>query len=546
MVYDLLIIGGKIIDGTGSPWYWGDVAVQNGRIAAIGRLADAPARRVIQADGRIVSPGFIDMHTHSDLQLLANPLHECKIRQGVTTDVLGHDGLGLAPVTPRVAALLREQLAGWNGRTDVEWDWNTVTQYLDRFDRRAAVNVSMLVPHGTIRLIVMGEDNRPPTERELGLMRALVDGAMREGAFGLSTGLTYAPAMFADDDEVVELCKALKPYGGAYVPHHRNYGMEALKGYGDSIEIGRRAGVAVHLTHCHLGFPVNKNRAPELLQIIDNARAAGVEVTLDTYPYLAGNTYLHSLLPGWVHDGGSQAILSRLQSPDLRPRIRHEMEVTGSDGFHGVPLGWEMITIAGISSGDDTGIVGLSLPEAAARAGQETFDFFCDLLIRTQLGVSCLAFIGNEENVQAILQHPAHMVGSDGILTGERPHPRGWGAHTRFLAHYTRDLGLLTWEEAIRKMTSAPARRIGCLDRGILRPGLAADLVVFDPDTVRDTATYESPRRYPEGIHYVAVNGTLVVDDEQITGETPGRALREVYSRVPERMVELPVSEGWV
>jgi N-acyl-D-amino-acid deacylase len=528
MAYDLLITGGRLIDGTGLPWFWGDVAVQDGRIVAVGRLAGVVAQREIKADGRVVSPGFIDMHTHSDLQLLANPLHECKTRQGVTTEVVGHDGLGLAPLTPQVAAILQEQLAGWNGRSDVAWDWSSITTYLDRFDGHVAVNVATHVPHGTVRLIVMGEEDRAPTDDEMHRMQALIDSAMREGAIGLSTGLTYAPCMFADDDEMVELCKTLRPYNGIYSPHHRNYGMEALKGYADSIEIGRRAGVPVHLTHCHFGFPVNKGRAPELLAMIDRARADGVEITMDTYPYLAGNTYLHSLLPSWVQAGGSRAILERLQSADIRARLRHELEVTGSDGFHGVPLGWEMIVIAGTP-----------LPEAAAQAGKDSFTYFCDLLVETSLGVACLAFIGNEENVQTILQHPAHMVGSDGILVGELPHPRGWGSHARYLAHYTRELGLLTWEEAVRKMTSAPARRIGALDRGILRPGFAADIVVFDPDKIQDTATYEQPRQHPEGIHYVVVNGKLVVDNGSVTGETPGRALRHIYGRTPERIMEV-------
>jgi N-acyl-D-amino-acid deacylase len=527
-MYDILIVGGQIIDGTGSPWFWGDLAVQNGRIVDIGKLAGSSAARTIQADGRIVSPGFIDMHTHSDLQLLKNPLHECKIRQGVTTDVIGHDGLGLAPITPQTKRMLQNQLAGWNGYLDSDWEWDSITTYLDRFDQRVAVNVAMHVPHGTIRLIVMGEEARAPTDDELKQMQAMIDIGMREGAIGLSTGLQYAPAMFATDDEVVELCRALKPYNGMYVPHHRNYGLHAMQGYADSIEIGRRAGVPVHLTHCHLGFANNKNRAPELLKIIDDARAAGVEVTMDTYPYLAGNTYLHAFLPGWVHDGGSEAILNRLQNPELRPRIQHDMEITGSDGFHNVPLGWEMIRV-----GDR------ALVDSAASVGQSPFDYYCDLLIQTKLSVSCLAFIGNEENVQTILKHPAHVVGSDGILVGEHPHPRGWGSHARFLAHYTRDLGLLTWEEAIRKMTSAAARRIGCLDRGILRPGFAADIVVFDSARIQDTATYENPRQHPQGIYYVIVNGDLVVDNEQVTGKTPGRALREIYGRKPERRPEL-------
>jgi N-acyl-D-amino-acid deacylase len=538
-MYDLLITGGRLIDGTGTPWYWADVAVQEDRIVALGPLAGAGAKRVIKAEGRIVCPGFIDMHTHSDLYPLYNPLMECKIRQGVTTEVVGHDGLGLAPVTPQTATQLREQLAGWNGRPDLEWDWSTITTYLDRFENRVAVNVATHVPHGTVRMAVMGMDNRPPTPAELRQMQQLIDQGMREGAVGLSTGLTYAPAMFASDDEVVELCRVLRPYNGFYCPHHRNYGMQALEAYYDSIEIGRRAGVPVHLTHCHLGYTVNKGRAPELLAAIDRARADGLEITLDTYPYLAGNTYLHAFLPYWMHEGGTEATLARLKSPDIHERLRHEMEVTGSDGFSGVPMGWEMLQIGGIMGEHDPALVGMFLPDAAARAGQTPYEFFVDLLIQTRLGVSCLAHIGNEENVQMILQHPAHVVGSDGILVGGRPHPRGWGTHVRFLAHYVRDLGLLSWAEGIRKMTSATARRIGCLDRGIVRPGFMADLVVFDPDTLRDTATYENPTTYPEGVHFVAVNGVLVIDESQPTGATPGRALREPYGRKPERITEL-------
>lgn len=537
-MYDLLITGGRLIDGTGTPWYWADVAVQADRIVAIGPLAGAAAKRVVKADGRIVCPGFIDVHTHSDLYPLYHPLMECKIRQGVTTDVVGHDGLGLAPVTPQTAAQLREQLAGWNGRPDLEWDWSTITTYLDRFEHKVALNVATHVSHGTVRMAVMGMDNRPPTLAELRRMQQLIDQSMREGAIGLSTGLTYAPAMFASDDEVVALCQVLRPYNGFYCPHHRNYGMEALQAYYDSIEIGRRAGVPVHLTHCHLGYAINKGRAPELLAAVDKARAQGLEVTMDTYPYLAGNTYLHAFLPYWMHEGGTEATLTRLKSPDIQGRLRHEMEVTGSDGFNGVPMGWEMLQIGGIMGEHDPTLVGMFLPDAAARAGQSPYEFFVDLLLQTRLGVSCLAHIGNEENVQTILQHPAHVVGSDGILVGGRPHPRGWGTHVRFLAHYVRDLGLLTWAEGIRKMTSATARRIGCLDRGIVRPGFMADLVVFDPDTLRDTATYENPISYPEGVHFVAVNGVLVVDESQPTGATPGRTLREPYGRQPERITE--------
>jgi N-acyl-D-amino-acid deacylase len=535
VMFDLLIKDSRLFDGGGNPWFWSDVAVDQGRIVSVGKVDEKKARRVISADGRFLTPGFIDIHTHSDLQPLVNPLQECKIRQGVTTEVIGHDGLGLAPVTPETAVMLREQLAGWNGDPDLDRNWSTLTTYLDRFDGQTAVNMAMLVPHGTVRLAVMGMANRQPTPVELSRMQEITVQAMREGAIGLSTGLTYAPGMFADDDEITALCEVIQPYNGFYAPHHRNYGMEALKGYADSLEIGRRSGVPVHLTHCHLGFPVNEGRAAELLALIDEYLGGGLEVTLDTYPYLAGNTYLHANLPSWMHEGGNEALLTRLQSPDICRRLRHEMEVSGSDGIHGVPMGWEMIQIGGIIGRDDLELAGMFLPQAAERAGKDPFDFFVDLLLETRLGVSCLVHMGIEENVQAIMQHPAHMVGSDGILVGQRPHPRGWGSHVRFLAHYARDLGLLTWEQAIRRMTSAPARRIGALDRGLIRPGFMADLVLFDPETLQDTATYENPRNYPDGVHYVINNGEIVIDDGQPTGKTPGRSLRSPFGRQPVR-----------
>jgi N-acyl-D-amino-acid deacylase len=538
-MYDLLIRDARLLDGTGTPWFWADVGILRDSLVEIGSLGGPRAKRTIKADGRFVCPGFIDVHTHSDLQPLVNPLQECKIRQGVTTEVVGHDGLGLAPLTPQTSAMLREQLVGLNGRPDLDWNWSTITTYLDRFENQVAVNIATLVSHGTVRMAAMGMDNRAPSPSEMAEMRRLIDQGMREGAVGLSTGLTYAPAMYATDDELVELCTVLRPYHGFYCPHHRNYGMLALEAYRDSIEIGRRADVPVHLTHCHLGYPANKGRAPELLAAIDQARAEGVEVTLDTYPYLAGSTYLHAFLPGWMHEGGSEDTLARLRSAHVHQRLRHEMEVIGSDGFSGVPMGWDTIQISGIVGDHDPALVGMYLTGAAARAGQAPYEFFVDLLVRTRLGVSCLVHVGNEENVQTILQHPAHMVGSDGILVGERPHPRGWGTHVKFLAHYVRDLGLLSWEEGIRKMTSAPARRIGCWERGLLQPGLKADLVVFEPDTLRDTATYENPRSYPQGVSFVAVNGSLVVEEGEPTGATPGRALREPFGRRPRRASRL-------
>lgn len=535
-MYDLLIEGGRVIDGAGNPWQWAEVAIEGDRIVAVGPLKGSGAKETINVAGNFVSPGFVDFHTHSDLQPLAFPLQEMKTRQGVTTEVIGHDGLGLAPVTQETREILRQQLAGWNGDPpNVKWDWNSITQYLDHFDGKVAVNKAMLVPHGTIRMIVLGTENRAPDDLELEQLRSLVDRGMREGAVGLSTGLTYTPGMYATDDEIVELCKVIRPYGGFYCPHHRNYGLHALEGYADSIEIGRRAGVAVNLTHAHFGFPVNRNRAPELIALFEAARRDGVDVTLDTYPYIAGATYMHAILPSWVHEGGADATIARLQDPSTRARIQHEVEITGSDSWHGLPVDWHTIGIGGIPEGIDPWAIGMRMDDAAARAGKTAFDYFADLLIRTRLGVSQIAFIGNEENVRAIMQTPYHMVGSDGILVGEMPHPRGWGTHVRFLAEYVRNLGLMTWEEGIRHMTSAPMQRMGFLDRGIVKPGMLADLVVFDPDTIQDTATYENPRSFPVGVPHVIVNGTPVINEGKVTGATPGRALRNPFGRKPER-----------
>ena len=534
-MHDLLILGARVIDGSGSPWYWADVAVDGDQISAVGRLAGAAARQKIQAAGRTLSPGFIDMHTHSDLQPLVNPMHKCKLYQGVTTDVIGHDGLGLAPVTPETRDILQEQLAAWNGLPDYERDWTTLTEYFDHFDGGSTVNVASFASQGTVRMAVMGMENREPSAEEMARMKAIIDQCMREGAIGLSTGLTYAPCMYASDDELVELCEVIRPYQGFYCPHHRNYGSEALTGYWDSIEIGRRAGVPVHLTHCHLSFEINQGRVGELISMIDRARAEGVEVTMDAYPYLAGQTYLHAFLPSWTHEGGVDATLALLRAPDSRARIQHELEVVGADGMQGVPLGWDMITIGGILGDHDPAIIGMSLPDAAARANKPPFDFFADMLVETRLGVSGLAFFGIEEHVQTVLQHPAHVVGSDGILVGGQPHPRGWGAHARFLSHYVRDLGLLSWEEGIRKITSAPARRIGSLDRGLIRPGFKADLTLFDPDTLRANSTYENPRSPAEGVSDVVVNGVLTLADGQPAGATPGRALRDPFGRQHQR-----------
>jgi N-acyl-D-amino-acid deacylase len=526
---DLILQGGTIIDGSGRPAREGDVVVRAGRVARL--LPPGGSREetgtVVDVSGLVVAPGFIDMHAHSDLAVIEDPGHEAKVLQGVTTEVVGQDGLSYAPATPEVLEQLRVQLSGWNGDgSSVDMDWTTVGGYLDRVDAGAAVNVAYLVPHGTVRLVVMGNAARPATPDELAAMRELVAEGMRDGAVGLSTGLTYTPGSYADDAELVALCEVVAQLGGYYCPHHRNYGSTVVESYGECLSVAERAHVPLHLAHCHVNFPRNRGRAREVLAAVEAARGRGLDVTLDSYPYLAGATYLHALLPGWAHEGGPADLLDRLGEPEVRERIVHEMEVTGSDGHHGIPMDWSTIVISGVANATLERHVGRSIAQSAGAEGLRAAQFFLDLLVADQLGSSCIVEVGNEENVRAILRDPGHTVGSDGILVGSRPHPRGWGSFARVLAHYVRDEGVLSLEEAVRHMTSTAARRIGLPDRGVVAEGAVADLVCLDPQAVRDNATYDDPRRAASGVVHVLVGGEPTVRDGMRTQALPGRSAR--------------------
>lgn len=527
---DLVIRSSRIIDGTGAPSFAGGIAISDGRIAAIGPSVDLRADDELDARDLVVTPGFIDMHVHADLRILVDSSWRSSLDQGVTTIVIGQDGLGLAPLND-VAMAVRRQLRGINGDPDVTpWSWRTVAEYLARIESEPlGPNVATMVSHGTIRLVAMGEATRPPSPSELAHMQALVRQGMEDGGFGLSAGLTYAPASFATNEELVALCMVAGRYGGFYQPHHRNYGAGAIREYAASIEIGRQAGVPVHLTHAHLSFSVNANRAPELLAQVDAARLAGLDVTMDSYPYLAGSTYLAAFLPSWAQVDGTAAVVSRLHSPETRARIAAEMDA-GSDGLQGVPVEWAAITIAGVNRGELAGAVGQSIEGLGRVWSMNPFDAFAKLLIEDDLAPVAILTIGHEDNVRAILAHPAQMPASDGIDVGQRPHPRAWGTFARSLGRYSRELGVVKLEEMVRKMTSAPARRLGLADRGVLRTGAAADVTVLDPDVIIDRATYEEPRQAPVGVHSVIVNGTIVVRDGRAVEASGGRVLRRPTS----------------
>ncbi len=528
MNIDLLITNGRVIDGTGSPWFWGDVGIRGKRICVVAPPRGLKAGRTIDAGGRVVCPGFIDMHTHSDLMPLVEPGHGAKVMQGVTTDVIGQDGLSYAPLTDETLQYFRECFKSLNGNPEgLHWDWRTVSEYLDRFDQQGvAINFAMLAPHGNIRAAVVGLENRAATADELVEMQRLLDQAMSEGAVGLSTGLTYAPCIYGNTHELVELCKVVARHGGYFAPHLRSYGAEMEAAVEEAIEICTKAQLPLHLTHFNASFSTGKGKAGYYIERIDRARREGLEVTADHYPYLAGSTFLSGILPGWVHEGGLDHVTRRLGNSQAREKIRHQLEVTGCDGMHGVPIEWDKIVLSDVQTEKNAGLVGLNIEEISHRLGKSPFDCFADLLIEEDFSAACIAFFGIEENVRQFMRHPAFMASSDGLLVGARPHPRAWGTFPKFLCKYVRELGVLTLENCIRKMTSLPARRLGFFDRGIIRPGMAADLVIFDPETVEDTASYENPRSYPLGIPFVIVNGQIVKDNDTQTDALPGRALR--------------------
>ncbi|MFH8365907.1 amidohydrolase family protein [Streptomyces sp. NPDC018031] len=534
-----------VVDGTGSPAYRADVALAGGRIAAIAREGEPrpSAREVVAGDGLVLCPGFIDMHAHSDLALLRDPDHSAKAAQGVTLEVIGQDGLSYAPVDDRTLAELRTAISGWNGDGTggadgpaLDFDWRDVGGYLDRLDhgfdgRGIAVNAAYLVPQGTVRMLAVGWADRPATAAELDEMRRLVAEGLEQGAVGLSSGLTYTPGMYASDAELTELCRVVARYGGYYCPHHRSYGAGALDAYREMVAVAREAGCALHLAHATMNFGVNRGRAPELLALLDRALAEGADITLDSYPYLPGCTTLAALLPSWATEGGPDATLARLRDDDCAERIRRAMEEEGSDGCHGVPVDWDTIEISGTGGSAHAGHIGRTVAEIARDRGEAPFATARRLLVADRLGPTILQHVGHEENVRAIMRHPAHTGGSDGILHGLKPHPRAYGTFPHYLGRYVRELGVLGLEECVAHLTSRPAARLRLPDRGLVREGYRADLVLFDPETVGAGSTFEAPRTLPTGIPHVFIDGRFVMKDGRRTDVLAGRSVRRAGSR---------------
>jgi len=519
-MFDIIIRSGRIIDGSGNPGYYGDVGIRGERITAIGKLDQEEAHRVIEAEGRVVCPGFIDMHSHSDVILLANPKHEPKVMQGVTTDVIGLDGLSYAPLSPANLQMMRRHISPLNGNPDISWDWSSVSEYLARFDRQVAINVAYLVPHNALRLETMDFVDRVATAEELKKMQELMAQGMREGAIGFSAGLDYYPGRYSNTEELVEICKVVAEYDGISVWHTRLRDLGLIEAIKEVIRVAEKTNVKVHFSHYAANGQENWGKSEEMLAIVTEARERGLDVTFDSYPYIASSSAVIILLPRWVHEGGPDAILERLRQPKTRGKICADMRNASP--------AWSQFVLTSISTEKNKIYVGKDLLEAASMAGKEVAEFVCDLLLEEKLDAGYLSLSGNEEDMRTIMKHPCHTVGSDGILVGDKPNPRGWGTFPRYLGVYCRELGILSLEEMIRHMTSAAAQRLGLNGRGLVKEGLVADLVVFNSETIIDRATFDEPKKYPAGIDYVLVNGAVVIDEGQHTGVLNGRTL---YSR---------------
>jgi len=522
----VLIEGGTVVDGTGAPGFAASVAIQGDRLSVVLPDSERPAAgRVIDAGGRVVAPGFIDLHSHSDLMILADPLHEPKVRQGVTTEIIGVDGLSYTPLpSPADLAALIEMNAGLDGAPAIAADWDSVAAYLERLDGRVALNIGLLVGNTALRICRLGWDDVPADGAALADMRAILADAMAAGALGLSSGLDYPPGAYATTDELAALTNEAARRGGFYHTHVRYpLGDRYLDPFREAIDIGRRGEGPVHITHfyhrqTHPGGP------EPLLALVDDARVEGLDVTFDTYPYEWAATRLLIQLPLWAQAGGPTRIKERLADRAIRARLRDELRARGA-AYTSV-AGWADVRLGYFARPENMRWEARTLAEVMAERGVDAVDAVCDLLLSEDLRVSQVTSGPWHETMHHFVVHPVGMFGSDSTFIGAKPSPRTYGSFPRVLGEFVRQRELLGLEEAVRKMTSAPAARLGLRDRGRLADGYAADVVVFDPHTVAANATYDEPRRYPDGIDYVIVNGTLVVDAGEHTGALPGRVVR--------------------
>ena len=525
--FDLLIENGTVVDGTGGRPYPAAVGVRGGRLDVLHGATDAAsAARRVDATGLVVTPGFIDLHSHSGLMIFADPLHEPKVRQGVTTEVIGVDGLSYAPIPePADLEALVQMNAGLDGAPPMTHDWSTVESYLDQLDAlRPSLHLAFLVGNSALRIGAIGWEEVPATEGQVADMRAMLREAMEEGAIGLSSGLDYPPGCYADTDELAALTSEAARHGGFYHTHVRYpLGDRYLDPFREAIEIGRRGEGPVHITHFYhrQTFP----GGPEpMLALVDDARADGMDVTFDTYPYEWASTRLLIMIPPWVQSGGPMRTKERLADASVRERIRRELAERGV--LYAGRRTWDEVRLGAFQHPALLRWEGRTLGDVIADRGEDPVDVLCELLLAEDLRLNQVTPGPWSETLGDFIRHPVGMIGTDSTFIGERPSPRTYGSFPRVLGQFVREEAHVSLEEAVRSMTSAPADRLGLSDRGRIGDGLAADLVIFDPGRVRSNATYEDPRRYPDGIEWVVVAGEVVVERGRHTGARPGRVLR--------------------
>jgi dihydroorotase/N-acyl-D-amino-acid deacylase len=529
--YDIVIVNGRVVDGTGAPWFEADIGIAGDRIVAVGELDSEPARARIDAAGLVVAPGFIDLLGQSEFNVLVDSRAASKITQGVTTEITG-EGSSIAPVNDRMLA----EAAPTYQHYKLTADWRTLEQYFARLERsKTAINVGTFVGSGGIRDHVIGKQDRPATPAELEAMKQLVAQAMEQGALGLSSSLQYVPNRFASTDELVELAKVAARYGGIYITHQRSEANDIFASLDEVFAIAERADIAAEIWHLKTAYKANWGKMGEVLRRIEAARARGLRVSANIYPYDRASNGLDACLPLWAREGGTEAMLARLRDPAMRERIKKDMDDPaapyenqwyGSGGPAGVML-------SSVLAPELRKYEGMTLEQIGKAMKKDPRDAAIDLVIADRGESSCIISIMSEEDVRTAMRHPlisfdtdSGARAEDGPLAESKSHPRAWGTFPRILGRYVRDEKLLTLEEAIRKMTSQAAIRVGILDRGIIRAGMFADLTLFDPATIRDAATFEDPRHYSIGIRHVLVNGRPVVSNGKMTAERPGRALR--------------------
>ncbi|MDP2858625.1 MAG: D-aminoacylase [Bacillota bacterium] len=523
-MFDLLILGGTVIDGTGKPRYRGDVGVTGGRVDAVGDLSGAEAHEVIDAKGMIVAPGFIDPHSHSEPAFFDPKVPELKLRQGITTEIVQHCGGGLSPVTEANIGHLSDVVKNEDGTPR----WTSLGGLIDALDDRPlTVNVGFLVPHGTLRAAVLAMDNRAPDAEEMAQMERLLAREVDEGALGMSSGLVYLPGCFAKTDEIINLCRHLAASGGVYCPHMRNEGYHLEEGINESLTIVEKSGAALQVVHLKALGKDNWHKTPAVIAMLDAARARGLRVTADQYPYVAGSGGLTTVLPRWAMAGGIEAMLDRLRDPEIRAKIRaeYDLEATAWDN-RGKSLGWENMVVASVHTTKNRSLEGKSLQQIARERGRDEALAVFDLLLEEDGKVGLINYFGCEESIEQFMKVPYVAVCTDaGVPVGSSAHPRGFGAMPRVLGRYVRERGVISLEEAVRKMTSLPSATFGLGDRGVLQRSAPADIVVFDPDRVIDNSTFADPYPYPSGIEFVVVNGEVEIRGGEFTGKTAGQVL---------------------